>query len=410
MQTHTTTRQAYLDWLRILAIFGVLIFHSSMPFGAELEWHIRNKETSYLFLELVHWMHLFRMPLLFFISGTVSYFMLQSRTGGGFIGLRLRRLLIPVILGILVIVPPQIYLERVTQGFKGNFWQFYTNMFTTGAYPKGNLSWHHLWFIAYLLIYDIFFAPVFVWIISAKGAAFRKGLQWLAQGKRVYLLTVPGIAIFAALSLKFPETNNLVEDWCYFFYWLCFLLPGFLCIAQPSLMDSLERNRYTSLLVAFLSIVAINYLRWNDLQPWDTLANWRHDPRTYAYLALKAVCAWGWVLAAIGYGKKYLDKPHPALSYLNQAVYPFYILHQTIIVILAYYVVQTSDTIGAKYLFIVITTFILSMGIYHLLIRPYPVSRFLFGMKPAAKKRNGKGTEKPVAKETAEGSILLPVS
>jgi hypothetical protein len=299
-------------------------------------------------------------------------------------------------------------MERLTQGFKGNFWQFYGQMFTTGAYPKGDISWHHLWFIVYLLIYDIIFAPVFVWIISSKGAAFREALQWLAKGKRVYLLTIPGIALFTALSRQFPETNNLVEDWCYFFYWLCFLLPGFLCIAQPSLMDSLQRNRYTAFLVAFLSIVAINYLRWNDLEPWDSLTNWKQDPRTYAYLALRAICSWAWVLTAIGYGKQYLDKPHRALNYLNQAVYPFYILHQTIIVILAYYVVQTSDTIGMKYLFIVITTLILSMGIFHLLIRPYPVCRFLFGMKPAVK-QDKKEAEKPSTKITEEG-MLLPVS
>jgi len=81
MQT-TTDRQAYLDWLRILAILGVLLFHSAMAFVAEWGWHIKNKETSNLLLEFNFWLHNFRMPLLFFISGTVSYFMLQKRTGG----------------------------------------------------------------------------------------------------------------------------------------------------------------------------------------------------------------------------------------------------------------------------------------------------------------------------------------
>ncbi|ACU61088.1 acyltransferase family protein [Chitinophaga pinensis] len=385
MQTIASSRQAYLDWLRILAIFGVLIFHSSMPFGAELEWHIRNKETSNLFLELVFFMHLFRMPLLFFISGTVSYFMLQNRSGGGFVALRTRRLLIPVLLAILVVVPPQVYLERVTQGYTGNFWQFYREMFTSGAYPKGNLSWHHLWFVAYLLIYDIICAPLFVWIISPRAHHFRDRLLWLAKGKRVYLLALPGMIIYASLTLQFPETNDLVHDWCYFFYWLCFLIPGFICITQPALMDSLERNRHFALLMAFLSIVTINYFRWNDLQPWDVLNSWKQDPRTYAFLALRAFCGWAWVFALVGYGKKYLNKQHSSLNYINQAVYPFYILHQTIIVILAFYVVKTTDTIGAKYIFIVITTFISSMSIYHLLIRPYNITRFLFGMKPVKK-------------------------
>lgn len=99
--------------------------------------------------------------------------------------------------------------------------------------------------------------------------------------------------------------------------------------------------------------------------------------------------AWAWVLSAIGYGKKYLNRRHRVLGYLNQAVYPFYILHQTIIVILVYYVVQTRDTIGLKYSFIVGVTFVVTTGIYHLFIRPFPLMRWLFGMKPLERAMRG---------------------
>lgn len=380
-----TQRQSYLDWLRISAIMAVLFFHSAMPYVSEWTWHIKNKETSNLLLEMNAWSHLFRMPLLFFISGTVSYYMLQKRTGGRFIGLRFTRLFIPLLFGMLVIVPPQVYMERLTQGFKGNFWQFYPSIFTTGGYPEGNLSWHHLWFILYLLIYDIIFAPVFVWLTTDKAMAFLKRVQCLAESKRIYLLALPAIVIYTSMSLKFPETNNLVQDYCYFLYWLCFLLVGFLCIANTKLMDSIERNRRFSFMIAFLSIIVINYFRWNDLQPWDVLDNWRTDARTYAFLALKPISAWAWVFTAIGYGKKYLDRSHPVLGYINQAVYPFYILHQTIIVILSYYIVQTNETVWMKYLFTVLFTFFLSMGIFHLFISPFSIPRFLFGMKPKQK-------------------------
>ena len=378
----TTNRQAYLDWLRILAILGVLFFHSAMAYVAEWEWHIKNKETSHLLLEFNFWLHNFRMPLLFFISGTVSYFMLLKRTSGGFIGLRFRRLFIPLLAGMLLIIPPQVYMERLTQGFKGNFGDFYPSIFRTGAYPRGNLSWHHLWFILYLLLYDIICAPLFVWLISEKGRRFLEKLSWLATGKWIYLLTVPGIAVYASLSIRFPETNDLIHDGVYFAYWLLFLLPGFICIAQPAFMDSLERNRRTSLALAFLSLIAVNYLRWNNQEPWDVIADWKTAPRTYAYMAVRGILAWSWVLTAIGYGKRYLNRRHRILDYLNQAVYPFYILHQTVIVILVYYIVQTPETIGMKYVFTVAATFVLTMGIYHLFIRPYAVTRFLFGMKP----------------------------
>lgn len=233
----STPRQAWLDWLRILAIFGVLIFHSAMPFATELDWHIRNKETSNILLEMNMWLHMFRMPLLFFISGTVSYYMMQSRNTGGFIKLRMSRLLIPLLFGMLVIVPPQVYMERLTQGYHGSYLHFYTTMFTSGPYPKGNLSWHHLWFILYLVLYDIVCAPLFAWIVSAKGLKFRNGLSWFSKGKRIYLLTLPGIIVYTSFTLKYPETNTFWGDWAYMAYWLLFLLPGFLCIANPLLMD-----------------------------------------------------------------------------------------------------------------------------------------------------------------------------
>jgi peptidoglycan/LPS O-acetylase OafA/YrhL len=314
--------------------------------------------------------------------------MLQKKSGGSFIGLRFRRLFIPLIFGMLIIVPPQIYMERLTQGYKGSFFDFFPSIFTTGAYPKGNLSWHHLWFILYLLLYDIICTPLFVWLISGKGKQWLQKLNWMAKGKWVYLLIVPTIVVYCSMTLKFPETNDLVHDYCRLIYWLLFLLVGFICIANPLLMESLERNRRTSLAGAFLTILAINYIRWNRLQPWDTISNWHSDWRTYAYLGLLAMTSWFWVLTAVGYGKRYLNKRLPVLDYLNQAVYPFYILHQTVIIIIVYYVVQTKESILMKYIFTAGLTLIISMSIYHLFIRPYTVTRLLFGMKPKEKSEN----------------------
>jgi peptidoglycan/LPS O-acetylase OafA/YrhL len=110
---------------------------------------------------------------------------------------------------------------------------------------------------------------------------------------------------------------------------------------------------------------------------------------------MRALIGWGWVLALIGYGKHYLNYKHKSLSYLNQAVYPFYILHQTVIVILTYYLVQVQETILMKYIFTVIVTFFITVLIYHLFIQPYALARFLFGMKPKVK-------VKPVAETKQE--------
>jgi glucan biosynthesis protein C len=383
----TSQRQTYLDWLRIISILGVLFFHSAMPYAVEMDWHIKNRETSNLLMESNMFMHLFRMPLLFFISGTVSFYMMQRRSTLSFIGLRFRRLFIPLLVGMFIIVPPQIYMERLVHGYKGSFLDWYPSVFNFVPYPQGgSFSWHHLWFIAYLFIYDLIFAPMFAWMISPKSDGFKQKLAVLAQGKWVYLLMLPGIVWFALLAEKLPETNDLVHDGCYFVYWLLFLLAGFICILQPKLMDSLERNRRFALTIGFLSLMVWEYMRWNKVEPAHE--NWPFHNITFNYLfiALRPTIAWGWVLALVGYGKHYLNHKHVVLNYLNQAVYPFYILHQTVIVLIVYYIVQVpNESILSKYIYTVGITFFVTVLIYHLLIRPYALTRFLFGMKPKDK-------------------------
>jgi glucan biosynthesis protein C len=383
----TTQRQTYLDWLRILSIAGVLFFHSAMPFVAEDGWHIKNAQTSNLLMESNHFLHLFRMPLLFFISGTVSYYMMQRRSTLSFIGLRFRRLFIPLLVGMFIIVPPQIYMERLAHGYKGSFWDWYPSVFNFVPYPKGgSFSWHHLWFIAYLFIYDLIFAPVFAWMISPKSNVFKQKLAVLAQGKWVYLLMLPGIVWFTFTSWDYPETNDLIHDGSYFVYWLFFLLAGFVCILQPKLMDSLERNRQFALTIGFLSLVMWEVMRWNKIEPDHAAWPFHHILFSYAFTALRPIIAWGWVLALVGYGKHYFNRSHKVLNYLNQAVYPFYILHQTVIVLVVYYIVQVqNESILSKYIYTVGITFFVTVLIYHLLVRPYALTRFLFGMKPKDK-------------------------
>jgi glucans biosynthesis protein C len=402
----TSQRQTYLDWLRILSILGVLFFHSAMPYVAQNNWHIKNHETSNLMMESNYFLHLFRMPLLFFISGTVSYYMMQRRSTLSFIGLRFRRLLIPLVVGMFIIVPPQIYMERLAHGYKGSFLEWYPSVFNFVPYPKGSFSWHHLWFIAYLFIYDLIFAPVFAWLISPKSDVFKEKLAYLAKGKLVYLLMLPSIIWFTLMADKLPETNDLVHDGCYFVYWLFFLLAGFIFILQPKLMDSLERNRRFALTIGFLSLMIVDCMRWNKVEPG--YVNWPFHGQVFDYLfkALSPIIAWGWVLALVGYGKHYLNRTHKVLNYLNQAVYPFYILHQTVIVLVAYYIVQTeNESILSKYIYTVGITFFVSVLVYHLFIRPYALTRFLFGMKPKDKPKHVMQVEK----QRAEPVVALSV-
>jgi len=394
-----SNRISYLDWLRVLAIAGVLLYHSARPFIYEDPWHINNVAKSDMLTEFNFWLSRFRMPLLFFISGAVSWFMIKKRTAGSFVLLRLRRLFIPLLVGILLVVPPQVYAERLTQGYTGSYWDFYKTIFRFESYPAGNFSWHHLWFIAYLFVYDLSLAPFFAWCKSGKAKGFIRSLFFFAKAKNVYVLMIPSVVLYSLLVLDHPSTNDLIHDPLYFTYWLIFLLTGFICILQPAIMDSLERNRRFSLSLAFVLLLGINALRWTDFEWFDHVPD-AHDWRTYLYLARQPINTWCWLFAIVGYGKRYLSKTHPAMEYINQLIYPFYILHQTVIVVIAYFVVRSADGVGMKYAFIVLTSLAVSLSVFHLFIRPYRITRFLFGMKPGSreKKRTDKKTA-PLAQD-----------
>jgi len=118
-----------------------------------------------------------------------------------------KRLFFPLLFGILFIVPVQVNMERVEQGFTGNFFQFYATVFNTGIYPSGNFSWHHLWFLAYLFVYNVILAPVLRWCVvnRSKLSIF----TWFGASKRIYFLQLPFIISFS-LALTLSKYNTFI--------------------------------------------------------------------------------------------------------------------------------------------------------------------------------------------------------
>ena len=151
-----TERQYYIDWLRIMLILSVFLYHIGMIFNP-WPWHIKNSEQfGGLLCYIMNFLHSWRMPLLFMLSGAGTYFALGKRTSGQYLWERFRRLVIPLAAGIFILVPVQVYIERIDQ--YGSLPEYYHHMFE-GIYPEGNFSWHHLWFIAYLFVISLFISP-----------------------------------------------------------------------------------------------------------------------------------------------------------------------------------------------------------------------------------------------------------
>src|SRR5688572_2655594 len=161
MQTTDTTRYEFLDWLRVIAIFVLLFFHTGMLFVG-WGWHITNAEVIPWLERPMDLAHRLRMPLLFVIAGAGMWFALQRRGIAEFARERTLRLLVPLVAGMFLVVPAQVYIERISTGaWQGGYWQFFLErVLQFEPYPQGNFSWHHLWFIAYLFVYVLLLLPL----------------------------------------------------------------------------------------------------------------------------------------------------------------------------------------------------------------------------------------------------------
>jgi hypothetical protein len=371
-------RRYDMDWLRVLA-FGLLILYHVGMFFVPWGWHIKNNwEYEWLQYPMV-FLNRWRMPLLFIISGMGTYFSLGKRTGGQFAGERILRLLVPLVFGILVIVPPQVYIERIAHGqFTGSYLDFWPAQAFIGEYPTGNLSWHHLWFLPYILVYSLVLLPVFLYLrprpncsilnLMRRLCATRFGLYWLA---------VPLLQLEWFLDPFFPITHGLVDDWFNLVYNLVLFLYGYLLVAvRANFWQNIQQYYRNYLAVGIMAFICfITIIHFED--GWQ-----RHFPEA----VFNQVNMLSWVFGLFGLAATYLNKPSKAIAYCNRAVYPFYILHQTVIIVLAYFIINKDWALAPKFLYLSVGTFGICWLLYEFVIRRIDFLHLVMGVKAERKK------------------------
>ena len=375
-----TSRRYDLDWLRIIAFTILVYFHAAITFfpgGLPL---IQNDETSLLLTWFVSFSHQFRLALLFFISGVGIAFARRRRSNTEFVAERSKRLLIPLLFGVLFVVPPMVYTEKIFLGeFAGSFLAFYPEFFTEGVYPKGNLSWHHFWFIAYLYLYCLIGIQCFEYLSDDRSVTRfgEYGRDW-----RIYLFILPLFLVEVSLRAFFPGFRDLIHDWASFFHWFMILLAGFAIARDEKILANAERLRIISLAMAAVSSTLLFWGFYGangfDLDP--------QEPNVIviyiSFCAVRMAMVWSCILTCLGFAGRYLQRPSSVLSYLNEAVYPLFILHLTTITVLSFYIVTWHVSLAAKYFLITTLTIIIILVVYHWLIRPFDKMRLLFGVKP----------------------------
>lgn len=367
-----------MDWLRVGA-FGLLILYHIGMFFVPWDWHVKTAEP-------VQWATLpmlvtnaWRIPLLFVVSGYASAALLAKSPGiGRFLGNRTARLLIPLVAGMALFVSPQPWVELVYKhGYSAEFgWFWLHDYFRFGQLDGLDLpTWNHLWFVAYLWLYTMVLALVLL-LPERVRAAGRSGFDRLLAGGAILLVPLSFLALRQWLGWPAPEdTHDVVGDLYAHTLQLPLFLFGFLLRDAPAVWRGIRpwwRVAAVLAVAAYLVVAGIEYV-W----PGDTPA----PDGIYPLFAFgRTVQMWTAIVALLGIADRYWNKDHRWRPTLTEAVFPFYIIHQTIIVVAGWYLLRFALPAGAEFVVLVAVT-IAGCWLFYLAGRRIPPLRPLIGLR-----------------------------
>jgi len=370
-----TTRRYDLDWLRVFA-FGVLIFYHVGMFYVTSDWYLKSRYSS-TFLEPVMGLASGRLALLFFVSGLAVRFAIDKKTLRRFLPERVTRLLVPLAFGMVVVCAPQTYVElRYLDEIEPGYLPFYRDYLGFGDFSFVRPPWNHLWYVAYILVFTIVASaclPLLRWATTALAGPL---FVWLAAGRAWRVLVVPAIP-FMTLTLVldpyFPTTLALWGDWAFLVRTFSFFLFGFVAAKNADFWNAID----SALPSAIILTIVLGGLLLAAYQ--NEFAVTSDAPLLTGFLLLKVFYAWSVVVTLFGLARKYANRPSSTLAYLTAAIFPYYILHQTITLLVSYWF-----TVHEAPLFIEATTIILvtviGCALGYEIIRRVPPLRPLFGL------------------------------
>jgi glucan biosynthesis protein C len=391
-------RQYYIDWLRILLIISVFLFHVGMIFN-NWPWHIKNgKQYGGMLTQIMNFLHCWRMPLLFLISGAGTYFALGKRTSGEYLSERFKRLAIPLVIGIFSLVPVQVYMEKSAE--YNSLLDFYPHMFE-GVYPEGNFSWHHLWFIAYLFLISLFISPFLNFLRGRRFINFRLRIErFVTKPLALNIFIIPLLLSQIILQPFFNfGTNDLIHDWSSITFYILFFLAGFLLLPSKEITNAISKYRFWYLAETFVAtfvMFRVPYLLESEMTG------------EIVFKFSSIFLAWSCAITAIGFAKRHLNTNSDLRRVANEAIYPFYLLHQPVLVVIGYFITRMDIAVSLKAVIITAFSFVLIVTVYWFLIRPFNPLRIIFGMKDLKIRKKEPVTNICMEQAIAEANRTLP--
>ena len=345
-----TERRHDIDWLRVIAIGLLLVYHIAIIFQpwAMFIGFIRSPELITDLWKPMTMLNVWRIPLLFYVSGMGVYFALRKRDWKQLIQERSVRILLPFLFGIVAITPLHMY---IFQGYYKQALDYYPHM-------------GHLWFLGNIFAYVLLLSPLFFYLKKNADGRFAKGLSSF-MGNPLGPLSVSVFFILEVLLVQ-PDIFELyAQTWHGFFLGLLAFFFGFLFVySGKSFWQTMLKWRWLYLGLA-VGLYAVRFLVF--------------DLRGPGYLM--ALESNAWIFALFGFGYKYLNHPSRALSYLSQAAYPVYIIHMFVLYGAAALILPLELPVLVKFVIIVALTGLACYLIYEFIIRRVGLLRPVFGLK-----------------------------
>lgn len=363
----------FIDWLRILAVFLLIPFHTAIAYVYGPSCYVKGPMTSMSMKLISSFIGMWFMPLLFLISGISTFYSLKKRNVTAFIGERLLKLMLPLGVGSITVIPVLTYYWALQQGFGSSFFRFYPKFFSS------YFNWGHFWFLPYLFVYALVTLPLFIYWKN-KPSRFIGDLISKTNGWAIYLPLLWFILVEAFLRVKWPGNQTLINDWANFLYYLALYLLGFLYSQHQSFAKAVMGKFPVSLTMAVSTTLIIFYI---DLSEVNII--WSYNPKTLLVLMLHGINTWFWLLALIGLGSKRFSFSNRFLKYANDACFPYYILHYLPVTIIGYYIVNQHLPVGIKFGIVTLASILITILLYEILFKRVNVIRILFGLQPLSK-------------------------
>jgi glucan biosynthesis protein C len=379
-------------------MLAVFIFHSTRFFDTE-GWHLKNADQSeFVFILMRGLVWPWLMEIFFLVSGVGSWYALKSRTAGVYLWDRVKRLLVPLYtVGLFILIPPQFYFEiRTNSGFSGTFWQSIPLYFARITFPgltsnPGSLlpfPWTgHLWFLQYLFLISLISLPLLFYLKSERGRSWITSLAERCNRRgAIFIFAIPLFLTLVCLWGFFAG-----RGWADFLWYLIYFVIGYLFAAEERFSTSIKKHGWTGLVLwvvgsgmSGLFVLVLGFNPFPGEEPFSLLF--------VLYQIAVGLTSWSAVVFILNVGARYLNSNHKLLAYSNEAVLPFYLFHQTILLCVGWFVLPWETGILLKLFAVSVVSFALIMLLYELLVRRFDIVRFLFGMRPKKRPVTDKNT------------------